>query len=199
MATTGSGQRARRGARPGPARRAAVDGGAADDRAESPEGPRRGPGGRDETRAERIDRELLELLNELRVALPGVQFLFAFLLVVPFQQATERATEFQRDVYFVTLIAAVVATGLLIAPAAQHRALFRQHDKEDLLRRSNRNAFLGLVVLAVAIVSAVVLVVDFIFALPQALVTGGVVAVLLGWLWVGSPAVQRARGAARDE
>jgi uncharacterized membrane protein YidH (DUF202 family) len=191
MATTGSGQRARRGARPGPGP-AARSGTAADGRDAARAGGD-GSDGRDESRAERIDRELMELLNELRIALPGVQFLFAFLLVVPFQQATSRATDFQRDVYFVTLIAAVVATGLLIAPAAQHRALFRQHDKEDLLRRSNRNAFLGLVVLALAIVSAVVLVVDFLFALPQALVTGGLVAVLLGWLWIGSPAVQRAR------
>src|SRR3712207_6654331 len=79
-----------------------------------------------ETRKERIDRELMELLNELRVALPGVQFLFAFLLVVPFQQRGAELTDFQRDVYFVTLVAAAVATGLLIAPAAQHRVLFRQ-------------------------------------------------------------------------
>ena len=183
MATTGSGERARHGVRPTPEPR---DGSADADR-------RRGADGRDETHAERIDRELMELLNELRIALPGVQFLFAFLLVVPFQQATERATDFQRDVYFVTLVAAVVATALLIAPAAQHRALFRQHDKEDLLRRSNRLAFLGLCVLAVAIVAAVVLVVDFLFALPQALITGGLVAALLGWLWIGSPALQRAR------
>ena len=177
MATTGSGQRARRDGRQD-GRRGADD----DDR--------------DESHAERIDRELMELLNELRVALPGVQFLFAFLLVVPFQQATERATDLQRDVYLVTLVAVVVATALLIAPAAQHRALFRQHDKEDLLRRSNRFAFSGLCVLAVAIVSAVLLVVDFLFSLPLALVTAGVVAVLLGWLWIGSPMVQRARGAA---
>ena len=176
MATTGSGQRARRDGRQDGRR------GADDDR--------------DESHAERIDRELMELLNELRVALPGVQFLFAFLLVVPFQQATERATDLQRDVYLVTLVAVVVATALLIAPAAQHRALFRQHDKEDLLRRSNRFAFSGLCVLAVAIVSAVLLVVDFLFSLPVALATAGVVAVLLGWLWIGSPMVQRARGAA---
>ena len=149
---------------------------------------------RDESRSERIDRELMELLNELRVALPGVQFLFAFLLVVPFQQGGARMTEFQRDVYFVTLMAAVVATALLIAPAAQHRALFRQHDKEGLLRRSNRNAFLGLTVLAVALVSAVLLVTDVLFSLPQAIITAAVVAVLLGWLWIGSPIVQRARG-----
>ncbi|MGY1771072.1 DUF6328 family protein [Blastococcus sp. SYSU D00813] len=151
-------------------------------------------GSRDETRAERIDRELMELLNELRVALPGVQFLFAFLLVVPFQQGGDEMTGFQRDVYFVTLMAAVAATALLIAPAAQHRALFRQHDKEDLLRRSNRNAFLGLTVLAVALVSAVLLVTDVLFSLPQAVVAAAVVAVLVGWLWIGSPVVQRARG-----
>lgn len=151
-------------------------------------------GTRDETRAERIDRELMELLNELRVALPGVQFLFAFLLVVPFQQGGDEMTGFQRDVYFVTLMAAVAATALLIAPAAQHRALFRQHDKEDLLRRSNRNAFLGLTVLAVALVSAVLLVTDVLFSLPQAIVAAAVVAVLVGWLWIGSPVVQRARG-----
>ncbi len=150
--------------------------------------------GRDETRAERVDRELMELLNELRVALPGVQFLFAFLLVVPFQESATRMTELQRDVYFVTLLAAVVATALLIAPAAQHRALFRQHDKEDLLRRSNRNAFLGLTVLAVALVSAVLLVTDVLFSLPQAVAAATVVAVLVGWLWIGSPIVQRARG-----
>ncbi|MGY1668706.1 DUF6328 family protein [Geodermatophilus sp. SYSU D00696] len=183
MATTGSGQRARRDTRPGPAGGNAYA----------------GDGERNETRAERIDRELMELLNELRVALPGVQFLFAFLLVVPFQQATGRATDFQRDLYFVTLVAVVVATALLIAPAAQHRALFRQHDKEDLLRRSNRFAFAGLCVLAVAIVAAVVLVIDFLFALPQALITGGVMAALLGWLWIASPLVQRARGGGAGE
>src|SRR5919112_2753586 len=103
MATTGSGQRARRGARPDARAR---DRSAAEDR--------RGADGRDESHAERIDRELMELLNELRVALPGVQFLFAFLLVVPFQQGGARMTDFQRDVYFVTLMAAVVATALLI-------------------------------------------------------------------------------------
>ena len=155
-------------------------------------------GGRDETRAERIDRELIELLNELRVALPGVQFLFAFLLVVPFQQGGSKMTDFQRDVYFVTLLAAVAATALLIAPAAQHRALFRQRDKEDLLRRSNRNAFLGLTVLAFALVSAVLLVTDVLFSLSQAIAAAVVVAVLLGWMWIGSPIVQRARSPRAD-
>jgi hypothetical protein len=145
-----------------------------------------------ESRKERIDRELLELLNELRVALPGVQFLFAFLLVVPFQDRGGDLTDFQRDVYFVTLLAAAIATGLLIAPAAQHRVLFRQRDKENLLRRSHRSAFVGLIVLAIAICSAVLLVTDVLFDLTQAWVTAGIVAALLAWWWIAVPFWQRA-------
>ena len=146
-----------------------------------------------ESRKERIDRELMELLNELRVALPGVQFLFAFLLVVPFQQRGADLTDFQRDVYFATLLAAAVATGLLIGPAAQHRVLFRQHDKEALLRRSNRSAFLGLTVLALAIVGAVLLVTDVLFDLPLAWATAAGVGALLAWWWIAVPYWLRAR------
>jgi hypothetical protein len=145
-----------------------------------------------ESRKERIDRELMELLNELRVALPGVQFLFAFLLIVPFQQQGTPFTDFQRDVYFVTLLAATVATGLLIAPAAQHRVLFRQHDKEALLRRSNRSAFLGLTVLALAIVGAVLLVTDAVFDLTLAWITAVAIAVFLVWWWIAVPLWKRA-------
>jgi hypothetical protein len=149
--------------------------------------------GRDETRAERIDRELIELLNELRVALPGVQFLFAFLLVVPFQQRISQTTDFQRGVYLVTLMAAAVATGLLIAPAAQHRILFRKHDKENLLMRSSRSAFAGLVMLAVALSSAVLLVVDVLFDQTLAWVLAGIVAALLVWWWLATPLWLRVR------
>lgn len=152
---------------------------------------------RDESRKERVDREMLELLNELRVALPGVQVLFAFLLTVPFSQRFSDANSFQRDAYYLTLLAAAVASGLLIAPAAQHRVLFRQPDKEQLLQRSNRYAFAGLVVLAIATTTAVVLIVDFLFGRPQSLLTGGVVAFLLAWLWVTSPLLLRRR-ASRD-
>ncbi|HEX2075625.1 MAG TPA: DUF6328 family protein [Geodermatophilus sp.] len=149
-------------------------------------------GAHEETHSQRINRELMELLNELRVALPGVQFLFAFLLIVPFSQNVDRTTDFQRGVYFVTLVAVAVATGLLIAPAAQHRVLFRQQDKENLLRRSHRSAFAGLVVLAVAIVAAVLLVVDVLFSRTQAWVTAGAVAALLAWWWIAVPFWQRA-------
>ncbi len=144
-----------------------------------------------ETRKQRVDRELMELLQELRVALPGVQILFAFLLIVPFQETAARTSDFQRYVYFLTLLAVSVATGLLIAPAAQHRVLFRQHDKEGLLRRSNRSAYAGLVALAVAIVAAVLLVTDVLFSRTQAWVTAGVVGALLVWWWIAVPFWQR--------
>jgi hypothetical protein len=152
---------------------------------------RRDNGGR-ETHKERIDRELIELLNELRVALPGVQILFAFLLIVPFQETVGKITDFQRDVYFVTLVAAAVASALLIAPAAQHRVLFRQRDKEALLHRSSRSAFAGLVVLAVAMVAAILLVVDALFSRTLAWVTSGGVGALLAWWWVAVPLWRRA-------
>jgi hypothetical protein len=160
--------------------------------------PQRSGDSSEESRKERIDRELMELLNELRVALPGVQFLFAFLLVVPFQQRGAELTDFQRDVYFATLLAAAVATGLLIAPAAQHRVLFRQEDKEGLLRRSNRYAFGGLMALALAISAALLLVVDVLFTRTQAWVTAGVVAGLLLWWWVLVPFMQRSRSTQDD-
>jgi hypothetical protein len=145
-----------------------------------------------ESRKERIDRELIELLNELRVALPGVQFLFAFLLVVPFQQKFGQTTQFQHAVYFVALVAAALATALLIAPAAQHRILFRQHDKDMLLRRSNRSALAGLFALGVAICSALLLVVDALFSLALAWLTAGALALLLAWWWLAVPLWHRA-------
>jgi Family of unknown function (DUF6328) len=152
---------------------------------------RRSEEGTRETRKERVDRELLELLNELRVALPGVQILFAFLLIVPFQQTAARTTDFQRDVYFVTLLAVCVTTGLLIAPAAQHRVLFRQQDKEGLLQRSSRMAYAGLVVLAVAITAAVLLVIDVLYSRTQAWLSAAAVAAVLSWWWIVVPYWQR--------
>jgi len=146
-----------------------------------------------ETRSQRINRELIELLNELRVALPGVQFLFAFLLVLPFQQRGSKTTGFQRDVYLATLVAAAIATALLIAPAAQHRILFRARDKENLLRRSNVSALAGLVVLSFAIGSAILLVVDVLFDRTRAWVTAASVEVVLITWWLAVPFWQRSR------
>ncbi len=151
-----------------------------------------------ETHKERVDRELIELLNELRVALPGVQFLLAFLFIMPFQETIDRTTDFQRDVYLVALVSAAVATGLLIAPAAQHRVLFRQHDKENLLHRSNRSASAGLIALAVAIVAAILLVVDFLFSATLAWLISGAIAALLFWWWIAVPFWKRAHSRQDD-
>ena len=153
---------------------------------------------RDESEAERLDRNLMELVQELRVAIPGIQFLFAFLLVVPFQQKFGQTTSFQHAVYFVALAAAALATALLIAPAAQHRILFRQHDKEKLLQRSNRSALAGLAALGVAICSALLLVVDALFSLALAWITAGALAVLLGWWWLAVPLWHRAHNEQDD-
>ena len=151
-----------------------------------------------ESRQARVNRELIELLNELRVALPGVQFLFAFLLVVPFQQRVAQATDFQRALYWLTLLSVAVATGLLIAPAAQHRVLFRKRDKEALLRRSSRYAYAGLLALSVAIVCAVLLVLDVLFGGPLAWITAVGVAALLIWLWIAVPFWHRLRSDANE-
>ena len=147
----------------------------------------------EESRKERANRELIEMLNELRVALPGVQVLFAFLLTVPFAVGFSEVSDFQRRAYFVTLVASALASGLLIAPAAQHRVLFRQHDKENLLRRANRYATAGVAVLAIAIIAAVILVLDFIYGRTTALLTGGILAALLAWWWLALPLRQRSR------
>jgi Family of unknown function (DUF6328) len=147
-----------------------------------------------ETQDERLNRELIELLNELRVILPGVQVLFAFLLTVPFTNQFSRITESQRQVYFVTFLLTTVATSLLIAPSAYHRLRFRQHDKEQMLRTSNRLAIAGMAFLAAAITGAVYLVTDLIFEARAAitLVTAATVLCYL-WFWYGLPLMRRIR------
>jgi hypothetical protein len=147
----------------------------------------------DETREERLDRELIELLNELRVALPGVQILFAFLLTVPFTQRFDQITELQRDVYFVTFLSATTSTALLIAPSAYHRLTWRQRDKEHLLTMSNRLAIAGMGFLAIAIASAVFVVTDLIFEAAAAALVAGATAAFYAWFWYVMPLLRRLR------
>src|SRR3954453_2170687 len=127
--------------------------------------------GRNETEKERLDRNLNELLGELRVALPGVQVLFAFLLAVPFNQRFNEATDFEKGVYFVTMIATAIAAAFLIAPSAMHRIQFRSDDKHHIVFRANRFAVIGFAVLGVAMTSAVLLVTHFVYADALAIVT----------------------------
>src|SRR5437016_1996684 len=111
-----------------------------------------------EAEAEKLDRNLSEMLQELRVALPGVQVLFAFLLTVPFSQGLVRMTEFERILYLVVLLATALATFLLIAPTAYHRLLFRQGRKAEVVDFANRAILIGLAFLAFAMVAAILLV-----------------------------------------
>jgi hypothetical protein len=140
---------------------------------------------RSEEEQERLNRQMTELLNELRVAMPGVQVLFGFLLAVPFQQRFDTVTAFQRYVYFVTLIAAAVATAFLIAPSAYHRIAFQQHDKPRIIKVGTVQFVCGLAALAVAMNGAVLLVTDFIFKATTVIVTVAAIASLFAWLWFG--------------
>jgi high-affinity Fe2+/Pb2+ permease len=144
-----------------------------------------------ESKEDRLDRELIELLNELRVALPGVQVLFAFLLTVPFSQRFGQLTDLQRDVYFGTFIATAVASLLLIAPTAYHRLRWRDRDKEQLLQTANKEAIAGTAFLALAISGATFVITDLLFGVGQAAAVTGALAGMLIWLWYGLPMMRR--------
>jgi hypothetical protein len=137
----------------------------------------------DETETERLDRRLDQLLQELRVAMPGVQVLFAFLLAVPFQQRFAEVTDLQRHVYFATLLAAAVASALFIAPTAYHRLMAGLHDKPRLVEISGRLALAGLVALAVAMNGAILLVTDVLFDGALVVVTVAATSALFIGLW----------------
>jgi hypothetical protein len=137
----------------------------------------------DETENQRLDRELNQLLQELRVAMPGVQVLFAFLLAVPFQQRFAQVDALQRNVYFATLLAAAVASALFIAPTAYHRMMFRGRDKPRLVTISSRFALAGLAALAVAMNGVILLVTDFIFEGPVVGITIALTSSLFLGLW----------------
>jgi Family of unknown function (DUF6328) len=144
-----------------------------------------------ESHRERVNRELIELLNELRVALPGVQVLFAFLLAVPFSAGYSKITGFQRDVFFATLAATAISTAFFIAPSAYHRWHFRKQEKERLLITSNKFALVGILFLAISMVGVVVLVTDVIYSEEMAIASGAAAALLFGGLWAVLPLARR--------
>ena len=139
--------------------------------------------GRNETELERLDRNLVELLNELRVALPGVQVLFAFLLVLPFNSRFDEVTSFQRGVYLFTLIVTTISAVLLIAPSMHHRIEFRQGNKPEILKDANRLTVLGMSALALGMLGALVLVVDFVSGFGLTLAAALLVAALIVAVW----------------
>ncbi len=140
-----------------------------------------------ESEEERHNRELIELLNELRVALPGVQVLFAFLLAVPFANGFPKLSSLDRDIFFVAFIATALSTVLLIAPSSYHRLRWRQHDKERMLVISNALTIVGLLLLAVAITATVFVITDFLFHRTWAAVFTAIVAATFLALWYGLP------------
>ena len=142
---------------------------------------------------DRHDRELLELLNELRVALPGVQVLFAFLLTVAFSQRFVSLSATQENVYFVAVLCSAAATAFLIAPSAFHRIQFREGDKEWLVQFSNKLALAGLLFLACAVCCVLYVISDFVVGGSITVVSTAAGIVLFALLWFVLPLMRKAR------
>ncbi len=149
---------------------------------------------------ERLNRKLIELLNELRVALPGVQVLFAFLLTLPFSSRFGAISDLQRDVYAAALGCAAVASALLIAPSAYHRHRFSRleeetvDEKREMLLAQDRMAIGGMLFLAIAMTAAVFVVFDVLFGAIRAWIISMALAAVFGWFWYAIPLSRRFRG-----
>lgn len=142
---------------------------------------------RHETQLERLDRNLEEMTSELRVVVTGVQVLFAFLLIVPFNTGFAHVGSFERTVYFVTLIFAALATVCTIAPSAEHRFLFRHDDKQYLVFSSNRVVIAGLAFLALAMCGCLLLVTTKLFGVMAGVLTAMLGAAPFAVLWFALP------------
>src|SRR5919204_2715426 len=149
------------------------------------------PSGREESEHERLDRNLGELLQELRVALPGVQVLFAFLLTIPFNQRFALLPTAQERIYLATLLSTAISAALLIAPTAYHRLNFRKQQKGRLVYVANRLAIVGLGFLALAMTGVVLLVTDFLFSTVVTVICTTAAALLFITFWYGLPLMRR--------
>jgi hypothetical protein len=149
--------------------------------------------GRNETPLQRCDRNLVELLQEVRVVQTGVQVLFAFLLMAPVSAGFPHLTQFQRIEYFLTLLASGAAAVLLIAPTAHHRILFRCGDKDHLVRVANRYTLVGLACVGLAMLGALVFVTGMLFGSAVAMATAACAGSLVTWCWVLAPLLRRRR------
>jgi Family of unknown function (DUF6328) len=155
-------------------------------------------GERSESRPnEELDQEWSELLEEHRLAMPGIQVLFAFLLVLPFQQRFTDLSNSQVYVYFSALLCAAVAIVLLITPTATHRIRWRQQDKEALLRLSTKTSLGATVFIAAGMTGSVLLITDFLFGSPTPAIVTTILAAAFAWFWYGLPLLRRARDRAR--
>jgi Family of unknown function (DUF6328) len=150
------------------------------------------PSGEGEAKGARVNRELIELLNEVRVALPGVQVLFAFMLVVPFTDGFKSLSTTERWIYLGAFLSAALGAALLIAPSSYHRLRFRQGDKEQMLFTSNRLLLTGMAFVALSMALAVGLIAEFVFGTAVALAAGIGIGGWLLWFWYGLPLSRRA-------
>ena len=146
-----------------------------------------------EDRKERVDRELIELLNEIRVVLPGAQVLFAFMLSLPFLTHFDLLTSVDRNAYFAAFLCTALGTVLLMAPSANHRLRFREYDKEAMLFWFNRLVLAGSGFLAAAVALAVFVVTDMLFDQIWAALLGALMALWIALIWYVVPLWQRRR------
>ena len=142
---------------------------------------------------EELDQEWGELVEEHRLAMPGVQVLFGFLLVLPFQNRFRDLTSDQEYVYFSALLCAAVAIVLLISPTAAHRIRWRQQDKEVLLRRATRTAIAATVFMAASMIASVYLITDYLFGEPATAIVTTLLTALFAGFWYVLPLVRRLR------
>jgi Family of unknown function (DUF6328) len=147
--------------------------------------------GRDETETQRVDRNLGELLQELRVALPGVQVLFAFLLTIPFNQRFAQLTTAQERIYLGTLLSTAISATLLIAPTAYHRLNFRKQQKEQLVTVANQLSIIGLGFLALSMTGVILLITDFLFSTVVTVVCTASAALMFTTFWYALPLLHR--------
>ena len=152
----------------------------------------------EETKKQRVNRELNELLGELRIALPGVQMLFAFLVSVPFYSRFETVGGLLRVVFFATFICTTVAAVLLIAPSSNHRISFRAHDKESLLFRASWFAIGGIAFLALAICGVMFFMTGVVVGNGWAPAAAASTACLIFATWYFWPLLKRLRGPDRE-
>jgi O-antigen ligase len=146
---------------------------------------------RDETPPERLDRNTMELLNELRVANTGVQVMFAFLLVVPFNNGWKQTDSFERTVYFITLLVVALSAFLLMAPAVHHRVLFRRGEKPFVIETANAMAIGGMVCVALGFVGILILISDVVVGHAGPVIVGALAAAAVGGLWFALPLARR--------
>lgn len=140
---------------------------------------------------EELDQEWGELVEEHRLAMPGVQVLFAFLLILPFQNRFARLTAQQEYVYYAALLCATAAIVLLITPTASHRIRWRKQDKEALMVMATRTAIAATVFIAASMTASVYLITDVLFGEPATVIVASLVALAFALFWYAFPLYRR--------